>query len=282
MYTHYIDELDRSSYELMYRMYLFGIILLILFLIASFLFFRRLFRPISDLTNMTSKVTKGDYEVRSTYIYDNEIGILCQNFNTMVETIDENIQTLDRRVEEKTKRLHQQKNLLYHQAHHDTLTGLPNRMFFNYKLEEEFLYAKENKTILAIFFMDLDGFKEINDTVGHRIGDEVLRVVSSRFLQNISPNDTLARLGGDEFTIIARDIKDVTQAYILADKIIASIKKPMSIDGRVFKISVSIGISFFPINTVDIIDLLKYADIAMYQAKKDGRGRFIVCSESAK
>jgi diguanylate cyclase (GGDEF)-like protein len=276
----YIDELDSSSYELMYRMYLFGIILLMLFLVVSFLFFRRLFRPISDLTNMTSKVTKGDYSVRSKYIYNNEIGVLCQNFNTMVERIDENIQTLDRKVAEKTKKLYQQKNLLYHQAHHDILTGLPNRMFFNNKLEEEFLYAKENNKILAIFFMDLDKFKEINDTLGHKVGDEVLRVVSKRFIQNISPTDTLARLGGDEFTIIIRDLKNTDQASIIADKIISSIKEPVSIDGIVFKISVSIGISLYPTNTKSMIKLLKYADMAMYKAKKDGRSRFRVCLES--
>ena len=277
----YVDELDRSSDELMYRMYIFGMILLILFVVASFIFFRKLFAPISNLTEITSRVTKGNYKVRSTYIHDNEIGVLCQNFNTMVETIEENIQTLDRKVEEKTKRLHQQKTLLYHQAHHDTLTGLPNRMFFNLKLEEEFNYAKTNHKILSIFFMDLDKFKEINDTLGHKIGDEVLRVVSKRFIRNISPNDTLARLGGDEFTIILRDLKHPDEASITANKIISAMREPIDIDGRVFKISVSIGISFYPTNTDSMIELLKYADVAMYQAKKDGRDRFKVCLESA-
>jgi len=273
----YVDELNSSADELKYRMYIFGIIILIVFLIISFVFFKKLFEPIETLAELTSQVTKGDYSVRSDYIHSDEVGILCKNFNTMIETIEDNINTLDKKVAEKTQKLHEQKNLLYHQAHHDALTGLPNRMYFNQQLEIEFNKSRENRQILTLFFVDLDNFKNINDTLGHNIGDSVLREVSKRFKRNISSKDTFARLGGDEFTIIVRGLRDPKDASNIADRIIASIEEPMVIGEHQLEISVSIGISSYPENTTNMIDLLKYADIAMYRAKKDGKNRFRMC-----
>jgi len=251
---------------------------LILFLIISFLFFKKLFEPILSLAHITTQVTKGDYRVRSDYIHSDEIGTLCKDFNTMIDTIEENIHTLDQKVNEKTKKLHEQKNLLYHQAHHDALTGLPNRMYFNHQLEIDFKNAKANHQPLTIFFMDLDKFKDINDTLGHKVGDEVLRVVSKRFKNNISSEDTLVRLGGDEFTIIVKGLKSKETSESIAERIIKSIEKPIVIGDHTLNISVSIGISSYPLNTTNMIDLLKYADIAMYRAKKAGRNRFEICT----
>ena len=276
----YVDELDSSSNELKYNMYIFGIVILILFLIISFIFFKKLFAPILNLADITSQVTKGNYKVRSDYNHSDEIGILCQNFNTMIDTIEENIKTLDKKVEEKTRKLHEQKNLLYHQAHHDALTGLPNRMYFNQQLEIEFQKAKDNQQTLTIFFMDLDRFKQINDTLGHKVGDEVLRIVSKRFDREISSKDTLVRLGGDEFVLMIRGLKSADEASNIAEGIIRSIKKPMVVGEHHPEISVSIGISLYPLNTTDMTDLLKHADIAMYQAKKDGRNRFRICTQT--
>ncbi len=170
--------------------------------------------------------------------------------------------------------LREQKITLDYQAHHDALTGLPNRILFNDRLEQGIEKAKRNNHTLALFFIDLDHFKEINDSLGHAIGDEILKSVTQRLDQTIRKEDALARLGGDEFTVIMEGLTQAQDASLLAEKILKALAEPIIVEENVLYISSSIGISFYPEDGDTALDLLKYADVAMYKAKDEGRNTF--------
>ncbi len=170
--------------------------------------------------------------------------------------------------------LYEQKNILRYQAHHDALTGLPNRVLFFDRLEQGIAKAKRHRTGLALFFIDLDKFKNINDSLGHAVGDKVLKAVAKRLENIIRKEDTLARLSGDEFTIIMEELAHPENATLLAEKILGILAESMQIDEQALYVSGSIGISLYPRDAVDAEYLLKYADTAMYKAKEEGRNTF--------
>ena len=168
----------------------------------------------------------------------------------------------------------EQKDILDYQAHHDGLTGLPNRLLFNDRLAHGIEHAKRHSIKLALFFIDLDDFKQINDSLGHQVGDKVLITVAERLKAKIRNEDTLARLGGDEFTIIMEDVKEVKDISLLAQKIQQIIIQPIHIEGHTLYTSCSIGISLYPQDDADANNLIRYADAAMYKAKEEGRNNF--------
>ncbi|WP_457747485.1 sensor domain-containing protein [Sulfurimonas sp.] len=170
--------------------------------------------------------------------------------------------------------LHKQKEILEHQAHHDTLTELPNRILLLDRLNQLIQKATRDKSEFAVLFLDLDHFKEINDSLGHDVGDVVLQEVTKRFQAIIRKEDTLARLGGDEFTIIMGSLQLGENASILALKVLASLTKPVVVQNNTLYLSCSIGISLYPTDGKSAQDLLKYADAAMYKAKDEGRNNF--------
>ncbi len=172
------------------------------------------------------------------------------------------------------KELKKQKDILDHQAHHDALTNLPNRALFNDRLEQGIEKAKRNKKSMALLFIDLDHFKEINDSLGHAVGDEILKVTSKRLKNVIRDGDSLARLGGDEFTIILDNLAQGQDASLLAQKILKVLAQPIIIENHELYVSSSIGISLFPQDGDLAVNLLKYADSAMYKAKDNGRNNF--------
>ncbi|MCF6340732.1 MAG: EAL domain-containing protein [Sulfurimonas sp.] len=173
-----------------------------------------------------------------------------------------------------TFELRKQKNSFNYQAHHDALTGLPNRVLFNDRLNRAIVKSKRKNTNFALFFIDLDRFKHINDSLGHTIGDEVLKIISKRFKKIIRRNDTISRLGGDEFTVLAEDLREKTDASLLAKKLLDILSKPIIIKGHTLYISSSIGISLYPKDDTNADNLLKYADAAMYKAKDEGKNNF--------
>ena len=168
----------------------------------------------------------------------------------------------------------EQKKILRYQAHHDALTRLPNRVLFFDRLEQSIRKTERAEKDFALFFIDLDKFKHINDSLGHSIGDRVLRVVAKRIKEIIRQEDTLARLSGDEFTVIMEDLAHPENASLLAKKILHVLQKPMYIDEYTLYISGSIGISLYPQDATDAESLLRYADTAMYKAKEKGRNTF--------
>ena len=163
---------------------------------------------------------------------------------------------------------------IQHMAQHDALTGLPNRRLFREVANVELAQAHRHGTKLAIFFLDLDRFKEINDTFGHEVGDQLLKEAASRIRSAVRTSDTVARIGGDEFNVIISDIEKAEYAGEVAVKILKEVRKPFRIDGNELNVSTSLGISVYPDDGQEIDTLLRYADIAMYYAKAHGRNTF--------
>ncbi|MEH2380617.1 MAG: CHASE2 domain-containing protein [Nostoc sp.] len=159
-------------------------------------------------------------------------------------------------------------------AYHDPLTGLSNRKFFAEQLNESLHWAQHNNLLLGLLFIDLDGFKQINDTLGHETGDRLLMTIAGRLSNSLRASDTVSRLGGDEFTVILRGIPNVQIAAKVAEKILSSINKPIVLDGDTIRVSASIGISVYPDNSQDSETLIKQADAAMYRAKRLGKNRY--------
>ncbi|MEH2011195.1 CHASE2 domain-containing protein [Nostoc sp.] len=159
-------------------------------------------------------------------------------------------------------------------ANHDPLTGLSNRKFFTEQLYESLHGAQDDNLLLGVLFIDLDGFKQVNDTLGHETGDRLLMTIAERLSKSLRASDTVSRLGGDEFTVILRAIPNVQIAAKVAEKILSSIIKPIIVDGDAIRISASIGISVYPYNSQDSETLIKQADAAMYRAKRLGKNRY--------
>jgi diguanylate cyclase (GGDEF)-like protein/PAS domain S-box-containing protein len=160
-----------------------------------------------------------------------------------------------------------------HIAYHDTLTGLPNRLLLMDRLAHAIALARRERRQLALMILDLDGFKEVNDTLGHAAGDELLREIARRFRRATRASDTVARLGGDEFAIVQQGVVEARDAAALAGKIIDAVRHPCVIDGQDVRAGASIGISLFPRDGDEPGMLLKQADLALYRAKGEGRNR---------
>ena len=162
---------------------------------------------------------------------------------------------------------------LEHLAHHDPLTGLPNRLLAGLRLEHALEGADRNVRQVGVIFLDLDGFKRINDSLGHSAGDRLLVAVAERLRHRVRGNDTLARLGGDEFLVIAEDLHHAGDAAGIAQKLVKALEAPFVSDGREVFLGASIGISLYPGNGNDGETLIRNADTAMYQAKASGRNQ---------
>jgi diguanylate cyclase (GGDEF)-like protein/PAS domain S-box-containing protein len=164
--------------------------------------------------------------------------------------------------------------LIEHQANYDALTELPNRFLFMKRLGEALEDAKSFGFQMALMFIDLDMFKEVNDTLGHACGDELLKIVAKRLMRCVRESDTVARLGGDEFTVILPHIKHPQHAQVVAEKLLHQLTSHFHLSGQDIHISGSIGIALYPDDADEIQALLKHADSAMYQAKNAGRNTF--------
>lgn len=163
---------------------------------------------------------------------------------------------------------------LHFYANHDILTKLANRVQFESHLKSTIESCKRRNSKIALFFVDLDKFKDVNDTYGHTVGDEMLKTVAKRLEQSIRKEDFIARLGGDEFVLIIKDVKNDEDMLNLAHKINENIKEPIVITDKVFFMSLSIGISIFPDHGKDSEDLIKHSDAAMYEVKENGRNGY--------
>lgn len=172
-----------------------------------------------------------------------------------------------------TERKRQEEEVRY-LAYHDTLTGLPNRRLLDDRLQQAVFAAQRRDARLAVLVIDLDHFKAVNDTLGHKAGDAVLREIANRLMGCVRKADTLARQGGDEFVIVIPDLGLETDCSVVAEKILRTLVPEIRVDGRAFKIGASIGISLFPGDAGDGETLLRNADVAMYRAKELGRNNY--------
>jgi diguanylate cyclase (GGDEF)-like protein len=164
---------------------------------------------------------------------------------------------------------------LYRQAHFDPLTQLPNRLLFRDRLAQELAAISQSPARGALLYIDLDHFKKVNDSLGHAAGDQLLSIVAQRLRSCVKEGDTVARLGGDEFTVILRHVSDAASAAAVADRIIQAMHMPVRLSGRDHVVRASIGVTLFPDDGVQLDDLLRNADLAMYRAKDMGRGTAI-------
>ncbi len=167
---------------------------------------------------------------------------------------------------------------LRHQAYHDLLTGLPNRWLLRDRIEQAFAYAHRESHSLAVMFLDLDRFKNLNDTMGHIAGDHLLRAVAERLKSAVTPWDTIARLGGDDFVLLLPDVGRPQQASDKADALLQLFQTPFVLSGQNVYVDASIGIAMYPENGRDADNLLKNAEAAMYYAKEQGRNNFQFCT----
>ncbi|WP_373389164.1 diguanylate cyclase domain-containing protein [Pseudomonas alcaligenes] len=192
-----------------------------------------------------------------------ELGQLARSFAQMQEDILDQLEALN-----------QSRSALEHLARHDPLTGLPNRRMFFERLEHALASARRNAHPLAVLFVDLDHFKELNDSLGHSIGDRVLQAVANLLRSATRESDTVARLGGDEFVVLIEQLDDPHQVIAVLHKLHERFQLPMLLDGHEVQVQASMGVSLFPRDGDDIESLLQQADRAMYAAKNAGRNTY--------
>lgn len=200
---------------------------------------------------------------------NDQIGVLARSLNEMQRTIVANIRELD-----------DSRVALKHLAQHDGLTGLPNRALFDDRLQQALVHARRTQAHIALLFVDLDGFKCVNDSHGHHTGDLLLTAVAQRILACVREADTAGRIGGDEFVMLLNPIGREQDALNVADKVRAALEKPFELEGHVVTISASIGVALFPQHGDSERALALGADSAMYRSKADGGNR--VCLAAAK
>ncbi|MDP2901886.1 MAG: GGDEF domain-containing protein, partial [Methylovulum sp.] len=161
-------------------------------------------------------------------------------------------------------------------ANHDALTGLPNRRLLADRLSQATIHANRNQKSLAVCYLDLDGFKQVNDVFGHAAGDTLLQEIAQRFKSILRGNDTVARLGGDEFVLLFNDLNKSEDVFALLDRLLAVAKEPVVFENVQARVSASIGVSFFPVDSNDADMLMKFADEAMYHAKHKGKSQYYI------
>ena len=251
--------------QVLHRLLLVTLLVLLVALWFIYRFCRHLFRPLQSLANKSLCYGQGDRSVRFDMPQQDEIGQLGRALEQMRQGLEQS---------------HRQTNQL---AYLDNLTQLPNRHWFQQSLERLLLQAQCKNERLGVIFVDLDHFKEVNDTAGHEMGDLLLFEAAARLrslLLSMELTDAesdevlLARLGGDEFVTLYPNLQSSDQAAALAERIAGVLDEPFLIDGRYFRISSSIGITIYPDDGISSSEILKHADIAMYAAKQRGRNQY--------
>ncbi|WP_411991162.1 putative bifunctional diguanylate cyclase/phosphodiesterase [Agarivorans sp. DSG3-1] len=252
-----------SQFLVVLLLFTFGLSLFLsLFLQRGFL------RPLLHLSLVAERVTRSsDYSLRAQQSSADEVADLTECFNSMLETIELRERMLEKQVSVRTQELENANEQLLQYAYTDGLTGLPNRHYFYEKIQE---LVKQNSHF-GLIFIDLDGFKEINDTLGHDYGDILLSQAGQRILRCVREQDTVARLGGDEFTIVIEGVSEQQPLANIAETVLQGLAKRFTIKQEDAYVSGSIGIAFHPLDGTNVEELVKHADQAMYVSKDRGR-----------
>jgi diguanylate cyclase len=256
------------NHELLVHIIL-SIVIMIIVLFVSFLFSRSITRPIGYIVDQVNEIAQGNFGKSLHLNRKDELGLLTENVNA-----------LSNHLQNYVRDLHQSKEMIEYQSYHDPLTGLLNRRFLHEQLAARIEESRETGESVSVLFIDLDRFKQVNDSFGHSQGDEILKTVAQRIKDTLpATNQTiLTRQGGDEFILflINYDMKDTMAA---AERMITNLKKSYSLDGNEIYLGASCGISLYPDHTTDIDTLIIYADLAMYAAKKIGGNKAMVYTQ---
>ena len=219
--------------------------------------------PIRALQKGAEELGQGNLDYQVSILSNDEIGQLSQTFNQMVVNLQEITISRDQ---------------ILHQANHDPLTGLPNRLLLEDRMQQSLIEGRRDNEIVAVMFLDLDGFKAVNDLYGHEAGDVLLKQVAIRLLHCVRERDTVARLGGDEFVIIFNNVKSLSNIPFISQKIIHAFERSFDVSGIAMQVKTSIGVSLYPMHTENPDELLQLADEAMYQAKRAGKNRYQIAN----
>jgi diguanylate cyclase (GGDEF)-like protein len=251
-----------------------GITIEVVVVLVSLLLALRISVPVKRLTVATRRLAAGERAVTALTGGSAEIAELADAFNAMASKISAaegglraHQAVLEQHVEDRTRALH-------HLAHHDPLTELPNRRHLAARLSAVLGAAAQRESRFALLFVDLDNFKSINDTLGHRFGDRVLQMVGLRLQEALGPEAFIARLGGDEFTVLIEDALSADHVCEQAGKVIDALQRPLAVDGRQLSTSASVGATIYPDHARDADALLRTADVALFHAKDLGRNRY--------
>nr|WP_269468615.1 EAL domain-containing protein [Alteromonas sp. ASW11-130] len=263
----------RSKRSLLWQSLPLIIVALVSILLVSFLLINRLLRPLYTLSKFTQEVSESkDYALRYEASHHNEFGKLGDNINSLMDTIEVEL-TINH---EQNQTLIEQQQTMTRLANFDSLTGLPNRQFVMDNLRLELARARRADEDLVLMFFDLDGFKGINDSLGHETGDLILIEVASRVTTLLREGDLVARLGGDEFIILPdRDTSDASVRN-MANRVISAFSEPFQLRGLSLTVGVSIGIARATDAGYELSQLMSNADLAMYRSKANGRGTYTI------
>jgi len=262
---------------------LISLMSMVLTMLLSNILLKRIIEPILKLTKTANKISNlSNYTVRAEVLSQDEVGELTVSFNQMLDEIQRKDRVLEKTVAERTSELIQLNKKFQHQATHDPLTGLANRLLFDDRLQLELSHAQRLSNKVAVMYFDLDHFKAINDTLGHDTGDELLIAVTQRMKSIIREDDTLCRIGGDEFTLILTAIESLSDVELVAQKMLTAFSEPFLCIGHELSISSSIGISLYPEHTKNKGQLKQFADIAMYHSKQSGRNNYCFFTQQMK
>lgn len=241
-------------------------------LILSLLLRRRFLNPILYLAETANKITTShDYSLRAKQLSQDEVGQLTSCFNAMLYNIEQRENSLENQVRLRTNELENANIQLQQYAYQDGLTDLPNRRYFYEKLQS-LVSIKGMK--FALIFIDLDGFKEVNDSLGHDYGDLLLHQVATRLQSCITTKDTVARLGGDEFTLILEGVNSPDEASKVAEAVKSSLMQSIKVKKETVYVTASIGLTFFPSDGLTVEELVRRTNQAMYLSKNKGRNRY--------
>jgi len=269
-YSNIQEELQRASQWQIYSAAAAGLVCMLLIGVFGNRLGTSLLKRLKRFQTGVERIAEGHYDVRLPVSANDEIGVLQATFNTMAQDLAASRAKL---LVEREKEMAAARQI-EHLAYHDELTGLANRALFSRLLQQSLLEARRYSRPLAIMFVDLDRFKNINDTLGHGAGDELLKEMAARLKATLRASDAVARLGGDEFVILLPGVADMDGLAAAAQKILAAVGRSYAAEGQEFRVTASIGISMFPVDGIDEPTLMKHADIAMYQAKEEGKNTF--------
>ncbi len=244
---------DLKKHKAIINTFIIGELLFFIFLAVLSVSFlnKNLFQPLKLLLNSTKKMEKGEKVYFNDLITNDEMGYLLSSFLKMNEKVHERTEALD------------------YKANHDELTGLKNRASVHDEIESEIRHLKVANTKAAVFFMDLNKFKQLNDTMGHDAGDMMLKETANRLESSVRSDDIVFRLGGDEFLILIKNVKHHSEIEKVLSNIFEAVKEPVMIQGKAIDILISVGIAILPDDSQNGDEVLKYSDIAMYEAKRD-------------